>query len=522
MLSKIIANFDAYNQNYEWKSTVDAACTKNMDAFAAEVFSETYLPRYSAREPEQDYKDRLKRAKNGYMNFPEKILDIYKNSIYRSGEPSREGDSDTFRRFIANADGAGTPIGEFVKEQVFIYNEIHGGCLIVLDKPQKADNDTMTRYQQEKLGFYPYAYIYTWPHVVNFGVDRHKNLDWILFKEKISDSGSQKDQYRYFDKNEWGIFGPKGGLKSRGEHNLGVVPVIRSFGKRNAKHYFLTPKSPLDDVIRLSLKIYEYQSQLEQMIVKHVFMKLALPEGMWKLINKGLGNNNVLVYPDDMDAAVKPHYIESQLSEIETMTDLVYEKMPNKILYFATLRDKVEMPREESGVAKFVDSSDEISNLLNKANQMEKVENEMVQLALKWEKQEDEKAKVIYEKVFDIKSTYEQIEEVTKIFKEDLGSPSFAKAITERLMFNMLGHVSDKQKTAIREDLKNSIDPSLNIQDMDILLHAGIIKGIAAVKKYNPEMRDKSDEEIRKFMAENMKTIVGIEQSETDNPGAAA
>lgn len=514
-VEQVSKNFAAYSKDYEWKSTIDAACKKNMDAYTADVFNSTYLPQYSAREPEQDYNDRLTRAKNGYLNFPEKIVEIYQNSIYRSGDPTREGNSDEFKRFIKNVDGAGTPIGQFIKEQVFVYNEVHGGCFIVVDKPQRPDTDTLTKLQQKQLGFYPYCYIYSWENVTNFAVDRHKNLDWILFNETYSEDGSQKTRYRYFDKNEWAILGPQGGIKSQGVHGLGVVPVIRSFGKRNAGHQFLTPKSPLDDVIRLSLKIYEYQSQLEQMIVAHVFMKLAMPEGMWKLFEKSGGNFNVFVFPDGTEE--KAYYIESQMSEIDKMIDLVYDKMPNKVLYFATLRDKVEMPREESGVAKFVDSSDEISNLLNKANQMEWVENEMVKLDLLWEDTKDEDAKIVYEKVFDVKSTYEQIEEVVKIFKEDLGSPTFNRAITKRLMINMLGHVSDKQKAEIEKDLEYAIDPSLSIDDVDKLAHAGILKGIALVKKYNPDMRDKSDDDIKAFIAENLASIMGISTEATDS-----
>jgi len=515
VLNDIIKNFKAYSKEYEWKSIVDAACTKNMDAYSANVFSETYLPRYSAREPSLDYTDRLARAANGYMNFPEKILEIYQNSIYRSGEPTREGNSEEFKRFIKNADGADTSIGQFVKEQVFVYNEIHGGCFIVIDKPKKADNDTLTKYQQEQLNFYPYAYIYTWQHVANFGIDRNKNLDWILFKEQISDAGEQKDQYRYFDKNDWAVFGPQGGKKDSGTHGLGTVPVIRSFGKRNAAHYFLTPKSPLDDVVRLSLKIFEYQSQLEQMIVSHVFMKLAMPEGMWKLIKQeGIGNKNVFPFEDGTES--KAYYIESQMSEIDKMIELVYTQMPNKILYFATLRDKTDQPREESGIAKFVDSSDEISNLLGKANQMEWIENQMVALALKWEKQKDPELKIVYEKVFDVKGTFQQIEEVVKIFKEDLGSPTFNKAIVKRLMFNMLGFVTEKQKKEIEKDLEYSIDPSLNIDDIDKLANAGILMARNLTRKYNPDMRDLEDTEIDKIIAENLKSIVGVNQFESD------
>lgn len=512
MLSKITADFDKYKKGYKWKSEVDEICEKNMAAFSAAVDNSTYLPHYSSREPEGAYKDRLSRAKNAYMNFPERIVMIYQNSIFRSGEPNRTGTSKEFKRFIENVDGAGTSIGEFVKSQVFVLNEVHGGSFIVIDKPEAPDTDTLTRQVQEDTNFYPYAYLYTWQDLTNFGVDRHRQLDWILFKETKADGHAQ---YRYFDKTQWAVLDEDGVIISKGEHNLRVVPVISSFSRRNAAHRFLTPKSPIDDIVRLSLKIFEYQSQLEQMIVNHAFMKLAVPEGMWKVMQKeGLGNINVLVFPDDME--VRAHYVESTLSEIDKMVDLVYNVLPNKVLYFGTVRDKVAMPREESGDAKFIDSADEVANLLEKASQMERVENEMVRLAQLWEGEKADDNNIVYNKVFDIKSTNEQISEIVQIFKEDLGSPEFNRQIVKRLMFNMLGHVPDKTRKEIETDLDYSFDPSLNLEDLNSLAQNGLLEVRKLARKYNPELRNAKDEEVDKFIEGNLQRFRGVNSAATD------
>jgi len=498
-------NFDDIKKGYQWKSQVDQACKKNMDAYTASVANETYLPQYSSREPDDAYKDRLKRAENAYMNFPEKIISIYQNSIYRSGEPNRESENDEFKRFINDVDGAGTHISDFVKNQVFVINEIHGGSFIVVDKPRKPDTDTLTQYQRDKLKFYPYCYMYTWPDLVNFGIDRYRRFDWVLFSETVNN----ETRYRYFDKNEWAVLNSEGKVTDSGEHKLGIVPVVASYSRRNAAHRFLTPKSPIDDIVRISLKIFEYQSQLEQMIVNHAFMKLAMPDAMWKMLKeKGMGNNNVFTFPDGTES--KAYYIESQMSEIEKMIDLVYNVLPNKILYFATIRDKVAMPREESGQAKFIDSGDEIANLLEKAQVMENVENAIVRLALRWEGITENVFSITYNKVFDIKSTNEQIQEVVKIFKDDLGSPAFNRQIVKRLMFNMLGHVPDKVRKEIEEDLKYSFDPSLNLEDINALAANGLLQVRKLARKYNPELRKADDKTVDAFIENNLKRLRGV------------
>jgi hypothetical protein len=204
------------------------------------------------------------------------------------------------------------------------------------------------------------------------------------------------------------------------------------------------------------------------------------------------------------------------MAEIDKMIQLVYTTLPNKILYFATLRDKVAMPREESGTAKFIDSADEMANLLEKAQQMENIENAIVRLAMMWEKDTSEFT-ITYNKIFDIKSINEQIAEIVEIFKQDLGSLSFNKEIVKRLMFNMLGHVSEDLKKKIDSDLEFTIDPGLNIEDIGTLIQTGIVNAVQMVRKYNPEYRDKEDDEIQKFIAENLAMMMGVSTAETDS-----
>ena len=509
MLSIIKANWETYISGHSYKTDIDAICKKNMDSYSAEVFNDDYLPNYSTRESTEDWNDRLNRAKNGYMNFIQKIVDIYQNSVFRTtSKITRESDNAVINRFMNDCDGAGTHIGDFVREQIFILNQVHGGLFIVIDKPKSPDNDTWTKRDQNRSNFYPYAYLKKWPDVTNFGVDRHNRLDWIMFKEAyLDDAGNKNSRYRYFDKTLWALLDGDGKAMDGGDHNLGRVPIIQVFDRRRPDHEYLTPRSPLDDIVRLTLKIFEYQSQLEQMIINHAFMKLAMPKGMWDAMKDGFGNKNVFVFPNGTGSEDRAYYIESTMQEIEKMINLVYTVLPDKIFYFATLRDKVAMPREESGKAKMIDSSDETTNLLHKANVMEWTEREMVKLAALWEKQSNPDFKIVYDKIFDIKSTYEQIEELERIFKQDMGSPQFNKEMMKRLMINMLGGADDETKTAIIDDLENSIDPAINTDDMDQLINYGILNAIKLARKYNPEWRQMSDDEIREMMMANLELV---------------
>ncbi len=518
MLNTIMKNWKLYGREYEWKGTVDKRSRRNMDIYAADVFKEEYLPKYSARELDADYEDRLQRAENGgFMNFPQKIVDIYRNSVFRSGAPNREGDSPEAKRFIQNVDGAGTDIGSFIRDRVFLLDQIHGGLFIVVDKPKAPEGRMLTLKDKQDLGLFPYAYIYMWEDMYNYGLDRFGGLEWILFKEKyIDENGDKAERLRYFDKTEWALLDKEGQLMDSGEHGLRRVPVYRHFQRANPKHRFQTPVTALDDVFRLTLKTYEAQSQLEQMIINHVFMKLAMPTPMFEALkNEGAGNKNVLLFPPGLGTD-KAYYVQSEFQEIKELKDLVFRLLPDKILYFATVRDKVSMPREESGTAKFIDSSEEISNLLDKANSMERAENAIIALARAWEGDEKEYS-VTYNKVFDIKSTNEQIEEIVKIFKQDMGSPKFNKTLVKRLMFNLLGEVSEKVRKEIEREIDEGIDPSLSIEDLDLLASRGFVDAVKLARKYNPQLKGKTEEEVKAFIQGNISMMVGVTAQPTDS-----
>jgi len=514
MLTNITKNFEKFKAGYKHKATIDLNSKKNMDIYAGEVANADYLPKYSAKEHEADYKDRLNRAANSFQNYPQKIIDIYRNSIFRT-PISREGKSEVAKDFLVNVNGSGMTIDEFIHDQLFLLSEIHGGVCVAVDKPkipEKLKDKVLTIADQQDNSIFPYAYIYQWKEITNFQLNRNGKLLWIMFQENfINDEGVEGTRFRYWDEQQWAVLDDKGNKTDDGVHGLGVTPVYLHYQRRNPKYGFITPTTALDTVFRLTLKIFQYQSDFEQMIINHVFLKLVMPKSMWDAIKaEGMGNANVLVYPDDMDKDKAAYYLQSEYTELEEMKDLIFTTLPDKILYFATLRDKVSMPREESGTAKFIDSSDEITNLLEKANSMEKAENAIVKLVKKWEG-DDKDFKITYNKSFDIKSINEQLEELVKFMEHDMGSETFNKQLVTRVMFNVLGEVPEETKKQIEDEIKEGLDPALSIENIDILMNKGILNLIKLYKRFNNSKEDKklNDEQIMEKMATNLKAITG-------------
>lgn len=508
--------WDELLKGYKGKRTVDANAKRNMDAFTGDVVQQHYLPRYSVREGLPDYNDRLRRAENNYFNFPRKIMRIYANAIFRQTEPTRSSDNKDISNFFDDVDGNKTKIGRFSKEKVFVLQQLTGGCLVVIDKPQKTSEQPISRQQQEQLRLFPYAYVLPWENLINFECDQFGRFSFVVLSyPKHPETGEKR--FKVWDTTHWWIVNTDQKVLESGEHGLGSVPVIPSIALGDPRHNFQVPISPFNDIVQISLKIFEEMSRLDQMIVHHIFLRIAMPETMFKKIQEhGAGNVNALLYPDGYKGQ-QAHYIEVSGTEIKTMIDLIFDKYPHMILEMADIRSKTDKPREESGVAKIVDSSDEMTNLIEKAEQMEEVENRMVDKWALWEKVTKHDTTISYSKNFDVKSVHEQLEEMTKLFKEDLHAPTFAKEVVKRVTRKMLGNVSESTWTKIEAEIDESIDPALNLEDISHLVGMGALNIVKIAMRYNPELKDEAT--AKQFILANQTLLRGITPADTDgNP----
>lgn len=494
-------------KGYAGKQATDIILKKCLDSYCGDIATKYYLPQYSTREDPQDYTDRLERAKHSYFNFPEKIITIYSNAIFRTSEPIRETANSLLQRFMNNCDGAGMNTAQFIKDRIFLLNQI-GGCLIVVDKPKSNFTGNISRYMQDVAGLYSYAYPVRWEYLRNYGLDEYQRLKWILL-----DNGKIGEKYTYklWDRTDWAVIDQDQLVLESGAHNLGIVPVIRSFGGRNPKYDFNVPRSPIWEVVKIALRIFELMSQLDQAIIYHIFLKIVMPKSMYDELKKsGLGQTNTLVVPDQVEN--KAYYIETPSMEIDTLVSLIFDKLPHMILELATIKDKTDRPREESGVAKVADSVDEIALLSEKASVMEQNETEMIKLAGMWEgiRNPGEQFTVEYSKDFDIKSVSEKLTEMVTFFKEiDGAAPTFAKEMLKRVMRKALGNIDMRTWSDIERDLENSFDPSLSLTDIDMLIERGMFDIIKYTRVINPALRDASDEIVVNFIKQNVQLLRG-------------
>lgn len=503
-------------KGYAGKPAFDKAAKKSMAAYTDDVVGSTeYVPKYSAREDEIDYEQRLLRTENSYFNFVRKIVGIYATAIFRSTEPARSSDEKTIERFWSNADGNGLPIGKFVKDRVFVLNQTTGGALVVIDKPRIETGGQISRQQQEEMGLFPYSYVIPWTDLVNYKVDRAGRLEWIIYCEGKDENGDRL--YKVWDRTSWAVMDKDAKPSEQGDHNLGIVPVVRSIALGNPKNNFQTPLCLLADVVRISMKIYELMSQLDQIVIGHAFPKLAMPQSMFdKIKESGAGVFNILIYPDGYQGQ-QSHYIEMPSSEIESMIGMIFDKLPHMILEMATVRSKTDKPREESGVAKFIDSSDELSNLVDKAEGMEILEQQMTEIAARWERIRNPEFTVSYSKSFDVKTVNEQIADMVALFKEDLHAPSAAREMVKRVIRKMLGNVDKSVWTKIEEEIEASVDPALSLDDILKVIAAGGIDPVMLVQRYDPSI--KTEEEARKKLQENIALMRGVAAFDSDGEG---
>ena len=502
---------------YDGRKTTNDRAEKVMDCYVGEVATSDYLPRYSTREDDDDYQYRLDLAENSWFNWVEKVLNIWKNTIYRFTEAVRTSANEKIKSFMEDVNGHGLSIKEFSQDMVFPLTQIDGGAIITVDKPQKPDGE-ISALDQKKRGLFPYAFVERIENLVNYARDERGALDWVLIYKYTDEDDNRV--YKYWDRESWALVTSEKEILKQDNHTLGRVPVILVFAAKNPKYKNMAPMNPLYGVACTALKIFNLISQLDQIIIHHAFPKIQMPESMAKnQKNKELGATNALVFADGADEASRASYLALPNTEIQLIISLIFDYYPNKILEMATIRDKTARPREESGTAKFMDSTDELANLLQKAETMERAEIEMVKLMAAWENITNAEFSIQYSKQFDIKGTWDQLREMVELFKEIEGQfPQFTKEAMKQYILKYFGNVDKTKYEGMVKEVDESFDPSLNLAQILDLIKLGYIRGARVAKMLNTELKNKSDEEVQAWIDENLDSQRGPEPPQL--PGA--
>jgi hypothetical protein len=389
------------------------------------------LHRYH-KEGDKDFEDRLERAYR--FNHTREVVDLvnkylFKQHVYRSDDAP-----ESVKAFWKSCTKAGLGIDEFMR-QVSSRSSTLGRVGIVVDSNMPSGMN-LSQAEAKRQGFKTYAYTITTTQMLDFAFDEHGQLRWILIHEVFRDdetpqsSGKLVDRYRLWTTTEWKLYEERVEgrkkvivLVEEGVHNLGRVPVIFANSFVTDEEY--APPSLINDIAYLDKAVANYLSNLDAIIQDQTFSQLVMPaqnvlpgEDDYVKIQE-MGSKRVFLF--DGEGGGKPEYISPDPKQAQIILETI-NKIIGEIYHSVglagerTKQDNSMGIDNSSGVAKAYDFERVNALLASKADALELVENQLVELVCLWNKTAaPEKSMVEYPDDFDTRGLYDEFDIAGKL-----------------------------------------------------------------------------------------------------------
>lgn len=433
------------------------------------------------RERVEAFQRRKKRAY--YFNYVSSILDLigsflFSRAITRSfstkargvTEDSPEDDADT--EFLKNPDLKGTSLNDFMR-MVFNYTKIFGYVDVMVDMPY-TPIEILTEQERIELGMRPYIYPVLPTQMHNWEVDKEGNFLWIRWHEPVNRQDdpfglpistntvryitwTRDDWYIHEVTYQWGqaIYTA---VVDQQQHNLGVVPCVRFYGKKDLLCNTLG-KSMVGVMGKINVAIANYVSLIEEEIFAKTLNILAFEdpsegeddtESGSGGTKRGLeiGNNNVVLYGKGTNP---PQYIAPQSAPGEFIMAFI-EHCVTEIYRVATLGSDTGVDQTKSGAAYSYEFNETNRMLADNADLMQEGEEKIHALRALWLGKPYE-GYVDYPDSFDIGSYSDELQ-ATVDAKAAIRSPTFGQELEKRFARRML----ERSSAAVADKIMQEID----------------------------------------------------------------
>jgi len=288
-----------------------------------EYFLGKYLEPYHY-ESRDDYEKRLRQV--GFDNHCKSVVGIYNSFLFRR-EPKRmygsiENDPG-LEPFLADADLDGRSFPQFLRE-LSALTMVYGNCWVVVDKPTA---NTLTRADELEQGIRPYVSLFTPENVLDWGYERQANglyeLTYLKVKEEVIENKQYIREYTPDEINVYLVDGDEktGGLFQTMPNELGRVPAVCVYAQRtNIRGIGI---STIGDIADLNKELYEYTSEIEQII------RLTNHPSLVKTsdVEASAGAGSIVQMPDNLDPGLKPYLLQPDGASIEAVLDAMTKKV---------------------------------------------------------------------------------------------------------------------------------------------------------------------------------------------------
>ena len=442
------------------------------------------------RERPEDFKMRQKRAY--YYNYTGAIVDLLASFVYsktvarsffRQDEKLAQQEHIEKNEFWTDCDMRNSSIDIFM-QKVFTFTQIWGYVDVVVDLP-RTPIEIVNEQQRLDTQVRPYLYYILPDHMLNWEVDDKGEFLWTRWYERMDkqyDPFSPKPpvkicRYTTWTRDAWYIHDvteARGGKKTvavfdQGPHDLGIVPVVRFYGKRdildeNTGQSFVEPIGCInvDIANSVSLLTEELRSKVFNILVLEDPDQYGDSEGS-STTGKGLeiGNNNALLW-----AGQHPPFYLSPSSDPGQFILSFIEKSTEEIYKLATLWTDTGIRESRSGVSYSYEFNRTNSMLSDKAQLMEEGEIKLHRLYTKW-LGEEWLGFVDYPDSYDVEVLEQELLTVTQA-KNAVRSETFKRELEKRVARKVLNNSTTDVLEKVMGEIDTMPDPEAALLDAQI------------------------------------------------------
>ncbi len=378
-----------------------------------------------------DYEDRFERTY--YLNYCHLVCSLYADYIFK--EIVRRPSDDILDEWRENTDGRGTHIDAFMNNVSYL-SSVYGQVHVIVDAPYARDiNVPMHVFKEDKAKrFDPYAVIVVPQDLRDWSVDEFGNYNWVLIRSRgYADTDPTKEReddttYRLITREKWEVYDSDGVKINEGVNELGEVYMVTCYNTDS--NMDVIGESIIKDIARINRTIYNWCSNIDEMIERQTFSQLVMPEDPNAELHEGdeggdplrvIGTSQIFTFP--ATAGHPPSFISPDRQQIDAIWKMIQQHIDKiyELSGLGTVGSQSKFLSQRSGISQAYQFLSINSSLARKAKKLEQAENAIEQLVLAWQNSEQEEP-VEYPTAFDTLSLQETADSTFNIVGQNFST----------------------------------------------------------------------------------------------------
>jgi hypothetical protein len=282
--------------------------------------------------------------------------------------------------------------------------------------------------------FDPYAVLVIPQDLRDWSVDEFGNYDWVLIRSRGYDDSDPHEEradattYRLITREKWEVYDHEGHLINSGENELGEVYMITAYNTDS--NLDVIGESVIKDIARINRTIYNWCSNIDEMIERQTFSQLVMPEDPNAELHEGdedgnplkaIGTSQIFTFP--ATSGQPPSFISPDRQQIDVIWKMIQQHIDKiyELSGLGTVGSQSKFLSQRSGISQAYQFLSINSSLARKAKKLEQAENAIEELVMKWQNAEKDEP-VEYPTQFDTLSLQETADSTFNIVGQNFST----------------------------------------------------------------------------------------------------